>query len=117
MPQMQNYPPVQQQVAYSPSVVSVVLNFLKHIIMRPFDAMDILLESNSYIPGGIVIALQVLLSSLFAIITINNAGWIFKLMNISGSVFFCTFIGAVLLDAIFLGGVVLCTLLSRQKLN
>lgn len=71
--------------------------------MRPFDAMDILLESNSYIPGGIVIALQVLLSSLFAIITINNAGWIFKLMNISGSVFFCTLIGAVLLDAIFLG--------------
>ena len=117
MPQMQNYPPVQQQVAYSPSVVSVVLNFLKHIIMRPFDAMDILLESNSYIPGGIVIALQVLLSSLFAIITINNAGWIFKLMNISGSVFFCTFIGAVLLDAIFLGGVVLCTLLSRQKVE
>ena len=118
MSQMQNnYPPTQQKVTYSPSIFSVVLNFFKHIILHPFDAMDILLESNSYIPGGIVIALQVLLSSFFAIISINNAGWIFKLMNIGFSAFVCTFIGAVLLDAILLGGVVLCTSLSRQRVE
>ena len=113
---VQNMPTSNSNV-YVQNTVMVILNFFKQLIMHPFDAMDILLESNSYLPSIIILALHTLLSSLFAVVSINNAGWILKLMNIGGSAFLYTLLGTIILSAVFLGGVVLCTLISKQKVE